>query len=136
MILGRDIVEQFTIAAMLHDQKESIFCFDNFVKLNDCRMAHNSQDVDLTSHSLDVVHIINFPLVEDLDCNFLTGKYVVALLNFSEGALAERLLNLIITNQSLTHIYDFLVDLSLDGHANLGIIHTTFELEQPIGNIS
>ena len=48
---------------MLHNKEESVFGLYDFVQLNDVWVLHNFKDVNLTSHTLDVVKIVYFPLL-------------------------------------------------------------------------
>lgn len=88
VVLGCDVVEQLAVAAVLHDEKQPVFGLDDFVELDDVGVAHDAQDVDFASHALDVIDVVNFPLVEDFDGHFLPGENVVSLLHFTKGSLA------------------------------------------------
>lgn len=98
MVLGRDVVEELTVAAVLHDQKQALGRLDDFVQLNDAGVPHDLQDVDFSLDSLDVVDVLDLPFVQNLDRHFLPGENVKTLLHFSEGALAECLFDLIVSN--------------------------------------
>lgn len=117
---------------MLHNQKQSILCLDDLVKLDDGRMAHYPENVDLPGHALNVVDIVYLPLVEDLDGHLLPSEYVVALLHFAECALPERLLDLVVAYQAVAHVYYFLVLLALYWYTDLCLVHTVFKLYEPI----
>ena len=85
---GSNVVEQFSVAAVLHDQEKALGCLDDFVQLNDGGVPNDLQDVDFSRHSFDVVDVLDFPLVKNLNRHFLPGVNVESLLDFSECALA------------------------------------------------
>ena len=87
--LRSDVVEQLSIAAVFHYQEDATFGLDNFVKLDYVRVLYYFEDVDLTGNPLNVVHVVNLPLVQDLYCHSLPCVLVDALLHLSESALAE-----------------------------------------------
>ena len=49
-----DVFKQLAVGGMFHHQVEPRLRLDDLVELNDVRMAHLLQNVDLALHSLDV----------------------------------------------------------------------------------
>ena len=72
---------------MFHDQEKSGWCFNDLIQVNDVRMSHNFQNVNLPSHSLNIVCVINLVFLENLDSDFLTSEYMVALFDLAKGTL-------------------------------------------------
>lgn len=92
---------------MFHYKEQSILGLDDFVKLNNVRVLDYFQNVYLSGDSLNVIDIINLPLVEDLDSDSLTREHMYTLLDLAKRALTERLLYLIVANHIVVHV-DFL----------------------------
>ena len=69
-----------------------------FIELDDVGVADQLQDVYLSSDSLDVTHILNLLLLEDLHSNLLTGKVVISEFDFAESALPDGLAKNIVTD--------------------------------------
>lgn len=92
-------------------------------------MPHNSEDVYLTGDPLNVIDIVDLPLIQDFDGHFLTGEYVVTLLHFAEGALSERLLYFVVADQLVSHVYDLLVLLAPNWYHNFCFFNTCFKLK-------
>lgn len=132
MVLGSDVVEQLTVAAVLHNEEQSVFGLYDFVELNDGRMAHYSEDVDLPGYALNIVHVVDLPLVQDLYRYFLPRENMVPLLHFSKGALSECFLYLVVANQAITHVDNFFMYLALNRHADFSFIYTVLKLNQPV----
>lgn len=101
MVLRCDIVEELSVAAVLHDEEQPLWRFDNLIKLNYGWVSNYFEDVNFSGNSFDIVDVFDFPLAQDLDGNFLPSKDMEALLHFTERALSQRLLYLIIAN----HLY-------------------------------
>jgi len=40
MVLGSDVVEQFSIATVFHDEEDSVRRFNDFIELNDTRVPY------------------------------------------------------------------------------------------------
>lgn len=128
MVLRCDIVEQLSVAAVLHNQEKPILRLYNLIQLNNRWMPHYPENVNFPGHSLNVIHIVYLPLVQDLDCHFLPRKDVIPLLHFAEGALAQSLLYLVIANQLFTHVDDLFVLMAPYRNHNLGFLDTCLEL--------
>ena len=71
-------------------------------------MAHYFEDVYFSGNSLDVVYVIDFPLVKYFYCYFLTCINMKSLFNFAECSLTKSFLNLIISDNLGSNI-DFTV---------------------------
>ncbi len=52
-------------------------------------MPHDLEDVDLSSHALDVRLIFNFVFLEDFNCNLFSCQDVSSQADLSESALPE-----------------------------------------------
>lgn len=115
---------------MFHDQKESIFSFYDFIKLNDMGMPHNPENMNLARHSLNIIHVVNLPFVKYFDGNLLACKNVISLFDFAKGTLTQCLLDLVISDEFVAHVYNFLVLLTLNWHFNLSIVDTVLKLDQ------
>lgn len=89
--LARDVREEFPVAAVLHNDVEASRGFNNLIHLNDVRVAHNLQDVDLSRNALNVVHFCDFILFEDFDRDLLIREQVNAFFDFAESSLAQGL---------------------------------------------
>ena len=100
-VLRGDVLEQFPVAAVLHYQEDPVRRLDYFVHLDDVRVPHDLQDVDLTRHSLDVVDVFDLPLVQDLDGHFLPRVDVHSLAHFSECPLSDDALGYLIVADHL-----------------------------------
>ena len=55
------------------------------------RMTNEFEYMYLPSDSLDITHVLNLLLLEDLDCDLLTRQIVIAELDLSKRALSDRL---------------------------------------------
>ena len=64
-----DVVEELTAVAVLHDHIKLFFGLDDFVELDDVRVSHLLQDLDLTSDSLIVLLVMDFVFLEDFNRN-------------------------------------------------------------------
>jgi len=64
-VLRGNEAKEFTIAAILHDQKQLVWRLNSFVQLYNVRMPNYFQNMDLPTDSLNIIHIRNFALVED-----------------------------------------------------------------------
>ena len=93
---------------MLHDKEQSILCLDDFVELNNVRVLNYFQNVNLARNSLDVIDVVDLPLVEDFDGDTLARVHVDALLHLAKRALAECLLYLIVTNPATVHMHSLI----------------------------
>ena len=51
------VVEKLALTQKLHHQKKIFWGLDNFVKLNDVRMADKFENVDLTGYTLNVSYV-------------------------------------------------------------------------------
>ena len=85
------VAEELSIAAVLHYDVEAEWGLNNFVHLNDMGVPHYFKNVDLACHSFDIIHLCDFVLFKNFNCNFLSCKKVNALFNFAKGSLAQSL---------------------------------------------
>ena len=84
-----DVVEKFSTVSILHDQVELLGRLNDFVELNDVWVSDHLQDVNLSCHPLDVVHILDLILLKYLDGYFLPTRLVSADLDFTECSLTK-----------------------------------------------
>lgn len=71
-LFADNVVKKFSTFHVLHYKKEVFGGFNDFVQLDDVWVANEFQNVNLAGHSLDICHIDDSILFEDLDCDFLT----------------------------------------------------------------
>jgi hypothetical protein len=69
-----DVVEQLASVGILHDHKQLFFGLDDFIELDDVRMAYFLQDFDFTSNSLDILLIVNFVLLKNFDGDLIKPR--------------------------------------------------------------
>ena len=82
--------------------------------------------MNLSCHALNIIHVVNFPFIQNLYGNLLASEYMKALLHFAECTLTKSLLNFVIANELIAHFYYFIMLLSLNGHFHFCFIHTLF----------
>jgi hypothetical protein len=85
-----NVVKKLTPACIFHDQVKLFRGLYDLIELYNVRMSNQLQDVNLSRHPLNIAHILNFLLLEDLDGHFLSCEVVAAELDLSEGALSNR----------------------------------------------
>ncbi len=86
-----DVVEQFSLAQKLHDQKKVFWGFNDFIELYDVGVADQFKNVYFAGDSLHVGHVNDFVLFQDLDGDFLSGGDVRGQFNLAKSAFAEGL---------------------------------------------
>ena len=67
-----DVIEKFTVLYVLHNQKQMARGFYDFIQLNDGRMPDQFQNVDLSGDSLNISHINDLFLYQNLYSYFLS----------------------------------------------------------------
>jgi len=67
-----NIVEEFTILAVLHYEEELTLSLNDLVQLDDVGMSDLLEDLDLTADSLNVFLVFNSRFLKDLDRNLYT----------------------------------------------------------------
>lgn len=100
-----NITEELTVAAVLHYDVEAEWSLNNLVHLNDMGVAHYFKNVDLASHTLNIVDLCDFVLFKNFDCHFLPCKKVNALFDFAKGALTKSFCHSVATNYLLTQYF-------------------------------
>lgn len=85
------IVKQLATVAVLHNHVELFFRFNDFVQLNHVGVAHLLKNFDFTSYALNVFLVMDLVLLENLDCDLLAGKGVLAELALPKSSFAEML---------------------------------------------
>jgi len=60
-----DVVEELSVGSELHDEVELLLGLNDFVELDNGRVPHNFQDVDLPLHSLNVRYIADLVFLQD-----------------------------------------------------------------------
>lgn len=91
-LFAHNIIEQLSIFHVLHDEKQMLWGFDDFVELDDVWMPYEFEDVHFPRDSLHVGHIHNLILFQNLDCNFLACWDVRGQFDFAERAFPKCLL--------------------------------------------
>ena len=66
------------------------FGLDDFIELNDIRMAEDFEDAYFPGHSLYIRLLHNFLLLQSLDSHLLLSENMGAQLNLAESALPNR----------------------------------------------
>jgi len=70
-----NIVEEFTILAVLHDEEELTLSLNDLVQLDDVGMPDLLEDLDLAADSLNVFLVFNSWFLKNLDCNLYEFKF-------------------------------------------------------------
>ena len=78
------VFEQFSTTRILHDQKELLRGFNDFIQLHDIWMSDNFQNVNLSHHSSYVSLVLDFIFFEDFDGDLLRGQLVNSFAHFAE----------------------------------------------------
>ena len=64
-----DVIKQFSTIAVLHDHIKLLFGFDDFIELNDIWMPDFLENFYLSSNTFHILLIVDFVLLENLDCD-------------------------------------------------------------------
>ena len=88
-LVGHDIVKQLSTLSVLHDKVQLFRSLDDLVKLDNIWMSDHFQDVNLTSNSLNVMHILYLILFKNFYCNFFSGQIMNPKFDFSKSALSD-----------------------------------------------
>ena len=72
-------------------------------------MSYQLQYVNFSGYSLHVSHVCNPALLQNLDCNFLLGQFVSSHANFTESALSDLLIDVVVANDFLSDFGLFLL---------------------------
>lgn len=83
------VIEQLTSLGIFHDEIEFLLSLDNFVELNDLRVSHDLQNVNLSCHAFHIGHIAYLRFLQYLDGDFLASRNVRAQFDFAESALSD-----------------------------------------------
>lgn len=54
-----DVVEELSSVRIFHDQIKLLMSLDDFIELNDARMSHEFENVNLAGHTLDISYIFD-----------------------------------------------------------------------------
>jgi hypothetical protein len=71
-LVRHDIIEQFSVLAELHDEKQFAFGLDDFVQLDDIRMADFLKNFDLSADTLDVFFVLDARFFKDFNGHLQT----------------------------------------------------------------
>ena len=63
MVLGSNVIEQFSVATVFHYHEKSLGRLDDFIKLDNTWMSYNLENMDFSFDSFDVIDIFNLPFV-------------------------------------------------------------------------
>lgn len=63
-------------------------------------MSDQFENVDLTSHTLDICYVLDAAFFKNFDCNMLVCQLVHPFTNFAKSALANFFFNIIVTDDS------------------------------------
>ena len=84
-----DVVEEFPVFDVLHDEEKVLGGFDYLVELDDAWVPDQFQDVDLSRNPLYVSDVDDLLLYQDLDGDFLARESVRAEFDLAESALPD-----------------------------------------------
>lgn len=85
-LIRYNVVKQLSPTGILHDQIQLLWSFyylhlvlmvcfrakgNYFIKLNDVGMTNKLEDMNFSSHSFYVTHVLNFVLFKNFDSNLL-----------------------------------------------------------------
>ena len=70
-VIFNDMVKKLTTTDILHDEVQLFWSLNNFVQLDNIGMPDHLKNMDFSSHSLNVINVLNLVLFQDLDCHFL-----------------------------------------------------------------
>ena len=76
---------------VLHDEKELLGRFDDLIQLDDVRVPNQLQNVNLSADALNICHIKNLVLFQDLDCYHFSCGFVRRQFDLAESALPQSL---------------------------------------------
>ena len=79
-----NVFEEFSTTRILHDQKELLRGFNDFIQLHDIWMSDNFQNVNLSHHSSYIGLVLDFIFFEDFNRDFFLGQLVDSFSNFAE----------------------------------------------------
>lgn len=58
-LMRHDVIEQLAVLAVLHDEEKFALSFDDFVQLDDVRVSHLFQNLNLATNPLDVLLVFD-----------------------------------------------------------------------------
>lgn len=87
LLVVSDVVEEFAPWTVLHDQKQILRGFNDFVHLDQIWMPDELENMNLSADSFDVRNIHDFLLLQNLDGHFLLGLLMGCQLDFSKCPL-------------------------------------------------
>ena len=88
-LIGHDVIEELTTLSIFHYQIQLLGCLNDFIQLYDIRVSYHLQYMNLSRHSLHIVHILNLILLQNLDSNLFTGEVMHAQLDFTKGSFSN-----------------------------------------------
>ena len=86
-----DVIEELSSISILHDQVKLLWRLNDLIQLDNIWVADHLKNVDFTSDSLDIVHVLYLIFLQNFDSDSFIGQLVNAQLHFSERALSNRL---------------------------------------------
>ena len=89
--MGYNELEELAAGDVLGHQEDVARPLDNLEKIDDMRMLHVLQNLDLSRHALHIAFVRDSVLLEHLDRHTLPGEQMHAELHLAKGALAEGL---------------------------------------------
>ena len=67
--MSHDEIEKFTSIAVLHDHIKLLFCLNDFIKLDDVRVADFLENFYFSCDSFNVFLVVNFVFFKDFYSN-------------------------------------------------------------------
>ena len=84
-----DVVEELSAVAVFHDHVEFLLGLNDFVQLDDVRVADLLENFDLASDALHIFLVVDLVLLEDFDGNLDSQLFVGTYLFASERVLPK-----------------------------------------------
>lgn len=84
-----NLIKKLALGHILHNQKQLLGRFDNFIQLYNVGMPDLLQDIDLTRDSLYIGYIGDLAFFKDLDGYFLLRLVMNTQLNFTKCPLTQ-----------------------------------------------
>ena len=94
-----NVIKEFAARRVFHYQEKLFVRLNDFIELNNVRVSHYLQDMNLSHDSCDVRLVLDHVLLEDLDRHFLMRQLMDALTNFSKCSLPDGLAYHIVPNK-------------------------------------
>ncbi len=75
--ISNDVIKKLTATGILHDKVKLTLSLYDLIELHNIRVSYHLENVDLSSHSLNVGHIRYLFLLKDLNSDLLPCEIVL-----------------------------------------------------------